>query len=120
MRVHGFTAPSANVRRGFGITKSGSSTNLSPSPVHSAQAPDGLLKLNKRGSGIGRLILQVGQLKLCESRSSSPVSSRTIKINPFPSSSAFFNRGTSEGLSTCSPCPISAMRSEEHTSELQS
>ena len=50
VRAQGWTAPSASERFLFGITISGSSSIFTPRPVHSRQAPCGLLKLKLRGS----------------------------------------------------------------------
>src|ERR1019366_596120 len=49
--VHGSTAPPSRVRVLSGITKSISKSMVLPKPWHRGQAPKGLLKLNRRGSG---------------------------------------------------------------------
>ena len=48
--LHGWMAPSPSVAPGSGTTSSGSTSIRVPSPWHSGQAPNGLLKENERGS----------------------------------------------------------------------
>ncbi len=50
VRDHGTIAPSAIERLLLGTTSAGSISIFMPSPVHSRQAPCGLLKLKLRGS----------------------------------------------------------------------
>ena len=51
-------APSAKVSRGLGTTMVGSKNIMLPRPLHSGQAPWGLLKLNRRGEISAKLMPQ--------------------------------------------------------------
>ncbi|MNO80328.1 hypothetical protein D3C76_715340 [compost metagenome] len=62
-----------------GISRSGSTTIFIPSPSHSVQAPNGLLKENIRGANSSILKPQIGQAKLeLKSSSSCPIISTRI------------------------------------------
>ena len=50
MGFQGTIAPSRNVLLVSGITRSVSTSNFTPNPSQSGQAPKGALKENKRGS----------------------------------------------------------------------
>src|SRR6202035_1220786 len=50
-RFHGSMAPSFSVRPLSGITRFRSKSTVLPKPWQRGQAPNGLLKLNRRGSG---------------------------------------------------------------------
>ena len=94
--LQGLIAPSAKVKRGFGITKSGSTVSLVPKPLHSGQAPCGLLKEKSRGSNSERLMCPSGQANFWERIASDSclfvlgfVSIRVATAKPSPKSKAF-------------------------------
>jgi hypothetical protein len=65
-RIQGWMAPSLSVSPRFGMTSDGSSSMRTPRPVHSGQAPCGLLKLKLRGAISPMLKPQVVQAKCSE------------------------------------------------------
>ena len=81
-------APSEIARLLSGIIKSSSNSILYPSPKHSGQAPNGLLKEKLLGSISSMLTPQSGQEKLWEKRSGSPPIISTI-ISPSAKSMTF-------------------------------
>src|SRR3984893_17987158 len=95
------------------MTRSASMCCSTPSPPHAGQAPNGLLKENKRGSISEIENPETGQANLSEKiRRSGPLRSWIFAVF----------------LCVCSPSPSivgagfqpALTRSEEHTSELQS
>ena len=82
----GLTAPSKMLFDFIGIIRSGSNSILTPSPLHSPQAPNGELKENIRGSKSPRLISQRGHAFRCENRLSLP--SIEAITSPFPTFNA--------------------------------
>ena len=68
----GATAPPARLRDLSGSTMSRSSFIWLPRPLHTGQAPKGLLKENIRGVISGRLMPQSSQAKFWLNISSSP------------------------------------------------
>ncbi len=88
-RLKGLIAPSAIVSRPLGITSSGSTSSREPRPVHTGQAPCGLLKLKVRGTSSG--IVTSGwswQAYINEYDDSSSLSALRTLILPSATSSA--------------------------------
>ena len=83
-RAHGVTAPSPRVRSLFGMTRSGSISSLNPMPVHSEQAPCGLLNENVRGAISPSETPQSMQANCSLKSSSSPVSASSVWMTPAP------------------------------------
>src|SRR3712207_1054563 len=102
---HGAIAPCARLFSGSGTTRSGSTSLRVPMPVHSGQAPNGELKENDRGS-----IASKDSPSSTQARCSEKVRSRCASSS---------GRST-KSRTTRPPARPSAVRSEEHTSELQS
>src|SRR3989338_4012921 len=90
VRDHGRMAPSAMLKRLFGITRSGSTSSFVPRPVHVGHAPCGELNENSRGSSSGRLMLHNGHAKCSENTlvSSLPPATDSTMSMPSPKSSA--------------------------------
>src|ERR1700736_2402334 len=69
-RVQPDSAPSLMLSDGSGTTASGSTSMRMPSPVHTVQAPCGLLNEKLRGAGSSIEMPQYTQAKSLENRSS--------------------------------------------------
>ena len=82
LRDHGSMAPSLRLRESSGITRSGSTSSLYPSPAHFEHAPCGLLKENVLGSISPNDILHLAQAKFSENIFSSPFA-MPISTSPF-------------------------------------
>ena len=80
--TQGVTAPCVSDKSLFGITKSGSTASLYPNPLHSPQAPCGLLKLKVRGSISGKLTLHLAQANRSENTSVSPPPAAAAPLSP--------------------------------------
>ena len=59
---HGAMAPSATLRLRSGMSRAGSNSLRTPSPVHAGQAPWGELKEKLRGSSSSMVVPSMGQL----------------------------------------------------------
>src|SRR3989344_2060473 len=97
-------APSARVNFLFGITSSGSTSILVPSPEHSSQAPYGLL--NEKVRGLSSLILNphLGQANFSENTYS--LSLCKTATSPLPAFKAVSTESKRRTLSTLPPVSI--------------
>ncbi len=93
------TAPSAMHFSLSGTIRSGSNSILIPRPLHSSQAPNGLLNENIRGWSSSNAIPQTGQAMSDEQVSSRPDSS-TAMTSPSDFLRAFSTASTSLDLSS--------------------
>src|SRR3712207_5326475 len=127
--AHGTTAPSLTLRSAFGTTRSGSISSRLPSPSQRSQAPCGLLNEKVLGCISAMEAPQLVQVKVSEKSMDSPEPiPSTVSICTSPSDSfravstesvrrrSMPSRITSRSTTTSMSC----LRSEEHTSELQS
>src|SRR5947199_10098337 len=71
--AHGASAPSLSERAGFGTSRSGSISSREPIPLHSGQAPYGLLNENIRGETSGNEIPHSAQASFSENVWAGPV-----------------------------------------------
>ena len=96
--LQGRMAPSAKVKRWLGITKSGSTVSLLPKPLHSGQAPCGLLKEKSRGSSSESWTWPSGQANFWERIIS-------VRVRPALRSGRLFHLSQSHRLLSRRPNP---------------